>query len=326
AVNVVIRVIQIWDVATVTTPAPAGTSGDDTINGEDAHDRIYGQGGGDHIQGGLNDDFVFGNAGDDTIFGNEGQDDLIGGTGRTDSSSATSAVDGRLDGVDTIHGNDSFDAIAGDNARMVRSTTDADASDNPGLWKTNTFNAAIDRTIALMDVAVVGTPAGTGTSGNDKLLGDNQDDVIYGQGGNDGISGGNDQDVLEGNANGTGNAPNPDATAYPTWPNFAGDVIHGDAGADDIAGGTGWIFRMGGGVETCDTMQPPAASQPCNPLVGTKVGSDFRLDGGDTIFGDGGGDAIAGDNTVIERALQGGAWILDNVRGTADPSDDLIRR
>jgi Ca2+-binding RTX toxin-like protein len=326
AVNVVIRVIQIWDVATVTTPAPAGTSGGDTINGEDAHDRIYGQGGGDHIQGGLNDDFVFGNAGDDTIFGNEGQDDLIGGTGRTDSSSPSSAADGRLDGADTIHGNDSFDAIAGDNARMVRSTTDADTSDNTGLWKTNTFNAAIDRTIALMDVGVVGAPASAGTSGNDKLLGDDQDDVIYGQGGNDGISGGNDQDVLEGNANGTGNAPNPDATAYPTWPNFAGDVIHGDAGADDIAGGTGWIFRMVGGVETCDTMSPPAGAQPCNPLVGTKVGSDLRLDGGDTIFGDGGGDAIAGDNTVIERALEGGAWILDNVRGTADPSDDLIRR
>ena len=47
---------------------------------------------------------------------------------------------------------------------------------------------------------------------------------------------------------------------------------------------------MVGGVET-------AGSAPS--------GVDGRLDGGDTIFGDAGGDAVAGDNTVIERALTG---------------------
>jgi len=313
AQSVVIRRVVIYDVYTTGQTPDLTLSGDDTINGNDGHDIVYGGDGVDTVHGNHGDDEVFGNNGDDILFGDEDQDDLIGGTGRTDSSSATSALDGRLDGADTIHGNGSFDAIAGDNARMVRSTTDGDASDNTGSWKTNTFNAAVDRTIALLDVGVVGSAAGAGTSGNDELLGDDADDVIYGQGGNDGISGGNDQDILEGNANGTGNAPDPDDTYGAAWPTFAGDVIHGDAGADDIAGGTGWIYRMVGGVETGDPISD-----------GVRVGADFRKDGGDEIFGDDDGDAIAGDNTVIERALDGGAWIHDNLH--SPEATDVIRR
>ena len=305
---------MIYDVYVTGDTPDLSLSGDDDIFGNDGHDIVYSGDGVDTVHGNNGDDQVFGNNGDDILFGDADQDDLIGGTGRTDSSSPTSAVDGRLDGADTIHGNASFDAIAGDNSRMVRSTDDGDASDNTGAWEANTFNAAVDRTIALMDVGVVGSAAGAGTSGNDKLLGDDQDDVVYGQGGNDGISGGAHQDVLEGNANGTGDAPNPDPAVYATWPTFEGDVIHGDNGADDVAGGTGWIFRMASGVETCDTMSPAAGSQPCDPLAGIKVGTDGRLDGADTVFGDGGGDSLAGDNTVIERALTaGGAWILDDL-------------
>ena len=149
---------------------------------------------------------------------------------------------------------------------MVRKTTGSD--DDHGLWVANSFNNAVDRLVALMDVGAVGSPAGAGTSGNDQLLGGAADDVVYGQGGNDGISGGDDQDLLEGNANGSGNAPDPAATYGGAWPAFEGDVIHGDAGADDIAGGTGWIYRMVGGVETAD------------PVVSSvRVGAD----GGSTV-------------------------------------------
>ncbi len=312
AENVVIRRIQIWDVATTTSTPPAGTSGNDTIGGQAGHDRLYGQGGGDDLKGGAGDDFAFGNAGADAIFGGAGLDDLRGGTGRTDSATPGSAVDGRLDARDVIYGEADFDAIAGDNSRMVRATTGAD--DDHGVWVANSFNAAVDRLIALMDVGVVGAPAGAGTSGGDELLGGDADDVIYGQGGNDGISGGEGQDLLEGNANGSGNAPDPGGTYGGAFPAFEGDVIHGDAGADDIAGGTGWIYRMVGGVESGDPVES-----------GVRVGTDGRLDGADTIFGDGGGDAIAGDNSVIERAITaGGAWILDDLH---DPDAlDVVRR
>ncbi|HSL11509.1 MAG TPA: calcium-binding protein [Actinomycetota bacterium] len=310
--NVVIRRVRIWDVATTTSMPGAGTAGNDTIGGQAGHDRLYGQGGGDDIKGGPSDDFAFGNAGSDTIRGGDGQDDLIGGTGRTDSATPGSAVDGRLDAGDVIYGEADFDAIAGDNSRMVRATTGA--NDDQGTWVANSFNAAVDRLIALMDVGTVGSAAGAGTSGNDELLGGAADDVVYGQGGNDGISGGDGQDILEGNANGSGNAPDPGGTYGGSFPAFAGDVIHGDAGADDIAGGTGWIYRMVGGVETGDPIES-----------GVRVGTDGRLDGADTIFGDGGGDAIAGDNTVIERALTaGGAWILDDLH--APDALGVVRR
>ena len=313
ASDVVIRRIQIWDVDTTATDPPAGTSGGDTIGGQDAHDRMYGQGGDDSIEGGGADDFAFGNAGRDTINGGTGQDDLVGGTGRTDSATPSSATDGRIDVGDVVQGEAEFDAISGDNSRIVRQTQDGDAGDNPddtGLWKANTFNNAVDRVIALLDIATTtdDAPLTNGTSGNDELLGGDADDVVYGQGGNDGISGGNDQDLLEGNANGTGNAPDPAGTYGGAWPIFAGDVIHGDAGADDAGGGTGRIYRMAAGVET----QDPAS------------GVDGRKDAGDTIFGDGGGDALAGDNTVIERALQGGQWILDDLHNP--DALDVVRR
>ena len=242
--------------------------GGDTIGGQDGHDRLYGQGGDDWIEGGGNDDFAFGNADADTIFGGDGQDDLVGGTGRTDSADQATATDGRLDAGDIIHGEGDFDAIAGDNARMVRQTQDGDTGPNAdatGLWKANTFNSAVDRLIALIDVGIVGAPAGAGTSGNDQLLGGAADDTVYGQGGNDGISGGADQDLLEGNANGSGDAPDPAGTYGGSWPAFAGDVIHGDAGADDIAGGTGWIYRMVGGVETAGSGRRNGANRRRRP-------------------------------------------------------------
>ena len=231
AQNVVIRGIVIYDVYVTGDTPDLSLSGDDTIDGNDGHDIVYAGDGVDTVHGNNGDDQVFGNNGDDILFGDADQDDLIGGTGRTDSSSPTSAVDGRLDGADTIHGNDSFDAIAGDNSRMVRSTDDGDASDNTG----RVGGEHVQRRCRPDDRAygrkgVVGSVAGAGTSGNDKLPGDDQDDVAYGQGGNDGISGGAHQDVLEGNANGTA-TPRTPVWDYATWPTFEGDVIHDDSGA-----------------------------------------------------------------------------------------------
>ena len=167
----------------------------------------------------------------------------------------STATDGRLDAGDIIQGEADFDAIAGDNARIVRQTQDGDAGERrttPASGRRTRSTARSTALIALMDVATTtdDAPLTNGTSGNDQLLGGDADDVVYGQGGNDGISGGNDQDLLEGNANGTGNAPDPAGTYGVAWPAFAGDVIHGDAGADDVAGGTGRIYRMVGGVET----------------------------------------------------------------------------
>ena len=47
--------------------------------------------------------------------------------GRTDSATPSSAADGRIDANDVIQGEADFDAISGDNARIVRQTQDGDA-------------------------------------------------------------------------------------------------------------------------------------------------------------------------------------------------------
>lgn len=301
--DVVIRGVVLYDVGTASAAAPAGTSDGDTINGNDGHDRIYAGGGADTVHGDGGDDFVYGNDGGDQLFGDDGQDDLVGGTGRSDTNAATSAVDGRLDGADTIDGGADFDSIAGDNALVVRSTTGS--GENAGLWVANTFNGAVTRTLVLLDVGTASAAAAAGTSGNDLLLGQGADDTAYGQAGNDGISGGDGNDFLEGNANGTGDAPKPD----PSDPAFAGDLIHGNADSDDIAGGTGRIWMLDGGG---------------NPVLDPASGVDGRLDGADWIAGDAGADSIAGDNAVVERALVSGAWVLDDLR---DPDAlDVVRR
>ena len=168
--DVVRRISTLFDVATTTTPAPANTSGGDTLFGEDGFDIMYGQGSNEvGMSGGTGNDEMYGNAGDDVMLGNDGQDDLIGGTGRTKTDDPASAVDGRLDGADAITGGsgtatadtDDYDVIVGDNATVFRTLNGS------GAWVVNTFNAAITRTIRHYDVGTVAQAAAAGVSGGD---------------------------------------------------------------------------------------------------------------------------------------------------------------
>ncbi len=223
--DVVRRIVTLFDVATTDfTPAPNTSSGD-TLFGEGGFDIMYGQGGDEiGMSGGSGNDEMYGNAGDDIMAGNDGQDDLVGGTGRTKSDDPASAVDGRLDGADAITGGsgtaaadaDDYDVVLGDNATAFR-TRDT----GTGFWVTNTFNAAIARTIRFYDVGTVASAPGVGTSGGDLLRGEDNDDLLYGQGGDDDMAGDGGDDYMEGNA-GT-------------------DTMSGNDGNDDMAGGTGRI-------------------------------------------------------------------------------------
>ena len=222
--DVVRRISTLFDVATTTTPAPANTSGGDTLFGEDGFDIMYGQGSNEvGMAGGNGNDEMYGNDGDDVMLGNHGQDDLIGGTGRTKTDDPASAVDGRLDGADAITGGtgtaaadtDDYDVIVGDNATVFRTLNGS------GAWVVNTFNAAIARTIRHYDVGTVAQAAAAGVSGGDLLRGEDNDDTMYGQGGNDDMQGDGGQDYMEGNA--------------------ATDTMSGNDGSDDMTGGTGRI-------------------------------------------------------------------------------------
>ena len=187
------RRVSLFDVATTAAPtADAGASGADNILGEGGRDIAYGQGGADEMQGGELDDYLEGGAGNDHIYGQSGQDDVIGGTGRSVSDSPATAANGRLDGAESLFGDDDpnlrplsntddFDVVVGDNATVVRNDPFFTGTAGSG-WVVNTFNASITRTLFLYDVGIGGSPAAPGTSGGDSIYGQSADDVLYGQG------------------------------------------------------------------------------------------------------------------------------------------------
>ena len=287
-----LRTVTLYDVATTLFTPAVSAAGSDTIWGFAGNDRIYGGGGNDTIHGGADDDIVQGNDGVDTIYGEAGQDDIAGGTGRTTSDSAASAIDGRKDGNDTIYGGDGvggvtsgdYDVIAGDNADIQRAST----------WALNTFYPGKVRTVTLLDTATVSTPAGAGTSGNDSLYGEAQDDVLFGGDGDDTVRG---YHIV-----GTAGAAN-DGDDF-LFGNNGADTLYGDGGQDDVTGGTG---RTTGDNDIATTSDDSTAV-------------DGRLDGADLVYGgDGVGgvstgdyDVIAGDNATIDRLLTGGAWKVNS--------------
>jgi Ca2+-binding RTX toxin-like protein len=199
------RHVFLWDVGEDIGAA-------DTISGDEGNDDIWGQAGGDTLHGNTGDDYLEGNAGDDVMFGDQAQDDLIGGT--TQGGGATA------DGADEIHGGDSHDLIAGDNASISR-----------GEWLRESFwvdvQDVVRRDVTLFDIATVEEDAPVGSAGGDRIFGDGGYDVVYGQGGDDEAHGGDGDDYVEGNA--------------------GGDMLDGDGGADDVMGGSPVAGRLDGG-------------------------------------------------------------------------------
>jgi Ca2+-binding RTX toxin-like protein len=82
-----------------------GTSGADTVVGNNLNNFIYGGGGNDVISGGGGDDVLFGDDGNDVISGGTGNDFIDGGEGND-------VIDGGAD-ADTIFGSGGNDIISG---------------------------------------------------------------------------------------------------------------------------------------------------------------------------------------------------------------------
>jgi Ca2+-binding RTX toxin-like protein len=273
------RRLFLYDVATVANPAPQtnGTSGGDTIKGEADADVLYGQGLGDTIDGNGDDDYMEGNEGVDTLRGGVGSDDMLGGTGQINGEPL--AVDNRLDSGETLMaGGPGFDFMTGDNAVVRR------VVDGSGKWLLNTFNKGVQhQRVFLRDLDDVGDPAAAGTFGGEVLMqGNDDDDVVYGQGGNDAIEGNDGSDYIEANA--------------------GADSAAGGAGEDDILGGTGRVNLDGP-----------------NGTDGRFDGGDLISGEGGTVDGaaeGSAGDVILGDNAVLERPLDGaGKWRTSKANG-----------
>ena len=203
--------------------APLRSAGD-ALSGGTGVDVIFGQDGDDRVSGGGDDDYAEGDGGADVLHGDAaltlselvtapadaawstplvdgatvtaGQDDLIGGWARQ----------GYRDGADTVHGDGGDDFVVGDNgnvARVLDGTTERIytqryGSARPGVAKVRVAgdNASSTRFCPTTGSTATATCEVTGAYGGDTVLGDDGDDVLYGQDGGDTIwAGDGDDDV-----------------------------------------------------------------------------------------------------------------------------------
>jgi Ca2+-binding RTX toxin-like protein len=272
---------------------------------------------GDIILGGNNEDYAEGNHGADWIFGNDGQDDLIGG-----GSALDGVIDADRSGVglndvnDVIHGNESHDVIAGDNATVDKVAV-------AGAWSlvdgaTGSYN------LLKRNVSMATTPEAAGRFGNDHLLGDAGHDQLYGQQGNDLIEGNADDDGVIGDLGKfttsveTGNAQliQPSVPFIRDYILAAGSITHltelyaqdtgggndiilGGQGHDDLHGGPGNDFANGDLYTPADPPDPDLRLRNITPSQYVWDNPDVLaarspLADEDAIFGGFGNDVMWG--------------------------------
>jgi len=177
-----------------------GYGGDDSIFGGAGQDQLYGLDGDDYLIGGGGNDALFGDNGDDYLSGGRGNDNLYAGSGNDTLTGGH--------GRDAFFGGDGSDTIAYEdeakgnfvNIDLLRGT--AWVSNNPDFNANNPDVSSGDIQETFESIENV-----TGSSGNDRILGDNfaneldgysGDDFIDGRGGDDIIYGGLGYDTLNG--------------------------------------------------------------------------------------------------------------------------------
>jgi Ca2+-binding RTX toxin-like protein len=160
---------------TTTNIVASGSDNADSLNGTTGDDWITGNAGDDTISGNSGADILVGNAGNDTLRGDAGKDVLYG-------SSGDDILDGGAD-ADVLIGGSGFDiaSYASAGASAVRAFLNA-----PG---TNTGQAMGD--------SYYGIDGLEGTTGADRLGGDDNGNVLRGLAGNDSLFGGAGDDIYE---------------------------------------------------------------------------------------------------------------------------------
>ena len=250
-----------------------GSSDDNVLDGDDGDDLIVADAGNDTLRGGPNNDQLFGAGGSDELFGQADDDTLNGGGGS--------------DMLDGGNGNDTLQASAGDDSifggsgidTYDLSFTSADAT--VGLGLQNAFSTEIGTDF------VSGVENVLGSTGNDRITGDINVNVLNGGQGN--------------------------------------DTLVAGPGADTLIGGNGsdWVsFELNTQKVTVDLAAQIASSaqtgtdqlQQIENVIGGRVGDDIsgdgnanRLegrDGQDTLNGLGGNDTLVGGDRI--DTLNGG--------------------
>ena len=315
-------------------------AGDDFLYGGSGNDDVWGGAGDDTLHGGAGDDWLDGGAGDDAFVfapgnGNDVITDFINGQDRIDLSAFTGVTS--FDDLTVTAGNDgvTIDLSEHDGGTILLLGLSLDDLDAEHF----TFAEAPDPVAEVPDESV-GWRYGTG--GNDRILGDANDDRIDGLGGHDTIFGGAGDDSLKG---GEGDdsilADGGDDTVYGGAGNdwivggAGNDTLYGDGGNDRLIGSTGDDDLYGGAGQDAvngglgdDDLYGGADADTFvfNGSFGTDTVHDFT-DGEElidlsTMAGISGFDDLSitadGSAAVIDLTGQGGGTIrLENV-DTAD--------
>jgi Ca2+-binding RTX toxin-like protein len=227
----------IWTVSDLFIPASTfvGTSGPDTlfgnqldnlIQGLGGDDYLSGQGGDDVLDGGIGNDRLFGDAGNDTyLFGRGGGQDIL--VSRDETGTDMDVV--RL-GADVLPSDVTIqvDRTSNDLVLRINGTSDQLLFDE-FLWRSE---YQIDQLVfgdgTVWDSAMIFDQALgltlTGTDADDTLRGSVLDDVLTGLGGNDTLSGNAGDDQLVGG--------------------LGDDILSGDEGDDT------YVFNLGDRIDT----------------------------------------------------------------------------
>ncbi len=324
-----------------------GSRFNDILIGNDIDNILNGGTGDDSIIGGDGDDMLFGDSGNDTINGGDGNDTIEGGSGNNDLnggsgndriivSFSNDTVDGGS-GIDTIV----FENEAGDYRFNLNASNDlliqdtilfgtTDEIENVEIFEFENSSYTRGETGTSASNTIIGNADNEiifGLAGNDTLNGASGNDIIIGGQGADRLSGGGGDDIIDGGV--------------------SGDILNGNGGDDIILGGFGNDRIDGGtGIDTVDYSGfggniTVNLNQNGNPQtaggggvdeiinVENIIGGDFadRLTGlsgdteinggagGDRIFGLGGNDSLFGGEA--NDFIQGGNGndIINGERG-----------
>lgn len=308
------------DVPTDGKPAP-GTSGGDTMDGNDGDDFLWGQSGNDLMRGGDHDDDLLGELGDDVIHGQGGQDAVIGDRG--------GIISRFIDGSPGDPAQQSFSQQAPPAETFVafrpgtldrRVHLQQDVAAHTGL--TGSVDAFAGSTMRSPGETMGGVDHVRGGPARDAVHGAFGDDLLNGDSGGDVLFGGNGGDVMWG---GRGCDPVTDTLAVSPDCYVAGVFTASSRGDDDrfvdhLLGGYGGLnganegtpelldFRPRGSLDvegtTCASGTGPSSAgggatvDPCSWLRMTDIapGSQSQhYQGTDWLYGGWDRDVLEGD-------------------------------
>lgn len=328
-----------------------GSDFNDTLTGDDGGNRLDGRNGNDTLDGGNGNDLLVPGSGDDQATGGAGDDtvsfednsvgvtvSLLTGVA-TDQLGATDA----LNGIENVLGSDLADSITGDDGNNRLAGRDGDDTlvggtgggddtldGGDGIDEVRYSSATQSVTVDLGRRRASGAEIGNddlneienvvGGSGNDELIGDNDENELSGGAGDDTLRGGGDADALDGGA-GTDTASFQGSAVGVSVDLTAGTGRSGDANGDTFANIENVFGSRNNDSLTGDGNANVLRGEDGNDTLTGAGGADTIVGGvgADSLFGGDGTDQLSGDGG--RDSLSGGAG-ADQLTG--DDGDDVL--